>query len=248
MRHFVLGLLAALVVTSSARAGELLWQEDFNATALSAAWIVREGCPAEASAEDWLCYSQANVWVADGKLHLRQTPGLERPYDGAMISTYRHGYGWPAKDVRQAWKPPFVVEARIRFSGADGFWQTFSANSVDLPAPTLEFDIAEMRGAKESYQFCALHQRPRHTRLGTSLPFNFATQYRRWWMYVTDSAVRYGVGMNVCGTTAIPNPGRIGIDFVAKSADPLRWRWAGIGGPLLDTAGYDVDWVRASRP
>lgn len=244
-------IFAGLLLTASVAHAGVVWRDDFDS--LSSDWVKRTNCPAEKSASNWLCYSPDNVWVSSGKLHMRQTPndgthccGYNRPFLGSMVSTYKHGWGWPARDVRQAWKPPFKVTARVKWSGVDGFWQVFEAWTVDSAKPH-EFDIAEMRGAAEEFQFCAMHNDV-NVHLGTSLPFNITSRFRRYWMFIGTSAVTFGVGQRVCGTVAIPSLGRVGIAFTAKSADPDRFPWPGMGGPVLSPATYAVDWVQVSVP
>jgi len=226
---------------------EVVWRDDFSAP--SAYWIPRDACPAERSAEDWLCYLPGNVWTAGGKLHLRQTAGVQgRPYDGAMVSTYRHGYGWAPTVVMASWAPPVKITARARWSDVDGFWQAFTAYSVNREQPT-ELDIAEMRGSQERYQFCAVHnyQRGLHTHLGTALPFNISERFRLYWVDLRRGKVTFGVGRHTCGSVAVSDVGRIGIDFVAKSADPERFAWAGQGAPVVGPAEYAIDWVQAEQ-
>lgn len=246
-----LWIIICLVVVGAWHIGEaraaLVWQDNF--TAASSTWIDRDGCPAERSANGWLCYSPANSWVGSrGRLRVRQSAGGERLYEGAQVSTYCHGYGWPVKCVNQAWDPPVRIEARIRFSDAPGFWQAFEAHSVDV-APQTEFDIAEMRGSKPRYQFCATHRDGVNVHLGTRLPFNATEAFHVYWLELTSTRATFGVDGVECGRSDLAvDAGRIGIDFTAKSANPSLFPWSGFGGPVVGTPSYAVDWVRAVKP
>jgi len=248
-------IFAGVLLAPSPTPAAVVWRDGFSSQGLEASkWYARGGCPSERSAEGWLCYSPDNAYVEGGFLHMRQTPNdgrfccsFDRPYLGSMVSTYKHGSGWPSKSVLASWTPPVLIEARIRYSGADGLWQNFETFSVDLDQPT-EFDAAEMRGAKEHYQFCAVHRRPEHIHLGTQLPYNYTARFRRYWIYYEPARVTFGVGDTVCGSTMLAEPaGNIGIDFVAKSADPDLFPWPGLGGPVVGSPEYLVDWVRVSQ-
>lgn len=241
--RLLLALLAALAFTGTAQA-TVVYRSDFTTT--NPDLIARDGCPAERSMFDWLCFSASNVWTSGGYLHLRQSPGGGRRYLGAMASSYKHGWGWPARDVRQSWAAPVRIEARAKFSPADGFWQVFEAWSTNLATPT-EFDVAEMRGTKETFQFCATHRDGRNVHLGHNLPFNITRAFHTYWIDYHRDWVAFGVDNLSCGRTAlIADAGRIGFAFTAKSANPQKYPWT--GGVVIGSPSFAVDWVRAIRP
>lgn len=247
-----------LPTKTASAAPEVIWQDDFDADTPD--WIRRTNCPEERSAIGWLCYSPDNVWTQYGKLHLRQVFNdgthccaypADRWFLGADVSTFDPELGHrPAQNVTQSFEPPVRIEARIKFSGRDGLWQAFTAWSVDRLDPT-EFDIAEFRGAKENSLLTAVHYNHNAWKqhLGCKLTFNATEAFHVYWMEVTRSEVVFGVDGLACGRTQLADdPGRIGIDFTAKSANPSLFPWPGLGGPVVGTPSYAVDWVRAVKP
>ena len=150
---------------------------------------------------------------------------------------------------------PVVTANAIATLDALSHGRAFLAIGTDRVTPT-ELDIAEVRGARELYDFCAIHQTPalgakrQHLHFGIVTPWNITTGWHTYWLrYPGDGTVTFGVDMLVCGTSPVENVGPIGLDFAAKSADPLRFGWAGLGGPVLEpSVQYRVDWVQVTQP
>ena len=239
-------ILCSLAIPATASSATQLFRDDFNT--LSPNWIKRNSCPNDVTAKGWLCYNPKNVWVSGGKLYLQHSEGtMGRPYDGSMVATYKHGWGWPATNVRRTWPAPVLIEASIKFSGVDGFWQAFMAWSTNLSEP-YEFDIAELRGAEERLDFCAIHRDPMKIHMSRILSFSFANGFHRYWARYQSGSVAFGIDDITCGSHSISGAGSVGIAFAATSADPTRFPWAGLGGPMKVSASYAVDWVEVSRP
>ena len=137
-------ILCSLAIPATASSATQLFRDDFNT--LSPNWIKRNSCPNDVTAKGWLCYNPKNVWVSGGKLYLQHSEGtMGRPYDGSMVATYKHGWGWPATNVRRTWPAPVLIEASIKFSGESmafgrRSWpgQRISANLTSLTSPNCE--------------------------------------------------------------------------------------------------------------
>ena len=140
----ILGLAILLclgALPASAQKYRLVWAEEFNAGSLDrSAWTLWEGT-AYNNESQYYTPRDTNVYVADGKLHIRALKEQYRnqPYTSARLKSENHG----------DWKFG-RVEARIKLPYGQGIWPAFWMMPTDDTyggwPHSGEIDIMEMVG------------------------------------------------------------------------------------------------------
>jgi hypothetical protein len=239
--------------------GPVLFEDTFDGAAGApdpSKWVTRgERCDAFTAVS---CPKDDNVFV-DGAGNLvlrvaREPEGwLGGRYSGAFVGTFQYGWGWPPKDVRASWAPPYHVEMRALMPNSPALWPVAWDMNVDRTQAQgiSELDWAEQRMTHPEQATCHSHHwvdgKDTDVRDGA---LEVSHMGRNWHTYSADvfaDRVEYRVDGRLCGTGPGVS-GRFGLLLSSIVGAPDTWGADGASPDPADPGPWDfkVDHVRVT--
>jgi hypothetical protein len=175
------------------------------------------------------------------------------PFSGAFLGTFQYGSGWPPKNIKSSWAPPYHIEMRALMPNSPGLWTAAWDMNIDrtVAQGRWEIDWAEQRMTLPTTAGCHQHYWVYSTDKNTwDGRLNVSNMAFNWHVYSADvlrDRVEYRVDGKLCGTGPGVS-GRFGLLLDHIVGKPGTWGAAGAQPAANDPGPWDmkIDYVKVT--